>query len=89
MGDVGDDGIDRFRPQPPPPRKRFSEHDSSYRSAVRDPSAGSDRANGGWPSWLPWVAVVLLVFLDGTVLSWIIVGVALAIRLYMWHREHR
>ncbi len=61
MGDVGDDGMDRFRPKPPPPRKRFSERDSPRRAPLGDPSAISDRANGAWPSWLPWVAVVLLV----------------------------
>lgn len=77
MSDVGDDGMDQFRPGPPPPRKRFSERDSlvhspnhspnrsssrsSSRSRVSDVNAGLDRPSGAWPSWLPWVAVVLLV----------------------------
>ena len=62
MGDVGDDGMDRFRPKPVPPRNRFTERDPLNRVPLRRSGpAASDRTSGAWPSWLPWVAVVLLV----------------------------
>ena len=58
---MADDDVERFRPAPVPPRQRLSAAMAQDRRLRRTAGSVPGGSDGAWPSWLPWVAVVLLV----------------------------